>query len=336
MGALSKIAKTALKAKTKKNKYTADQLRTAYKNLSDGQVEMMKKRGIDEAKFVAKYKDATAKSGPTLNIPVSVRNKVVKFLATLAGGSELGARTAKKNKKALGGFQKPKGGNIGNVEAVLGIGKGMSGDAAPQFQKVGKQPRTKIYNTRISDTPDAGFAGSKKIIKPGSFKEAFAVAYAKGPNTKFTYKGKQYKAIKKHAGKGPPKNRKEDKVTKATIIKGKRDTTKTFTKKDVDAAAKNVTKRKNNQASADAGAVAAAAAAVKLLDKTFKKKTKTPASGRFGQRKAGGIMKANKGAFPDLSGDGKVTQKDILIGRKVIKKRGGGAAIRGMNFKGNF
>ena len=47
-------------------------------------------------------------------------------------------------------------------------------------------------------------------------------------------------------------------------------------------------------------------------------------------------MKANKGAVPDLSGDGKVTQKDILIGRKVIKKRGGGAAIRGMNFKGNF
>ena len=28
--------------------------------------------------------------------------------------------------------------------------------------------------------------------------------------------------------------------------------------------------------------------------------------------------------FPDLSGDGKVTQKDILIGRGVIKKRKGG------------
>ena len=34
MGALSKIVKTAFKAKTKKNKYTGDQLRKAFKNLS--------------------------------------------------------------------------------------------------------------------------------------------------------------------------------------------------------------------------------------------------------------------------------------------------------------
>ena len=38
----------------------------------------------------------------------------------------------------------------------------------------------------------------------------------------------------------------------------------------------------------------------------------------------------NKGGFPDLSGDGKVTQKDILIGRGVIKKAGGGSAMPGM------
>ena len=29
--------------------------------------------------------------------------------------------------------------------------------------------------------------------------------------------------------------------------------------------------------------------------------------------------------FPDLSGDGKVTKKDILMGRGVIKKKRGGA-----------
>ena len=29
----------------------------------------------------------------------------------------------------------------------------------------------------------------------------------------------------------------------------------------------------------------------------------------------------NKGKFPDLSGDGKVTKKDILMGRGVIKKK---------------
>ena len=46
-------------------------------------------------------------------------------------------------------------------------------------------------------------------------------------------------------------------------------------------------------------------------------------------------MKDGGAAFPDLSGDGKVTKKDILIGRGVIKKsRGGGIAIQGTGFKG--
>ena len=40
--------------------------------------------------------------------------------------------------------------------------------------------------------------------------------------------------------------------------------------------------------------------------------------------------KPKKGGFPDLSGDGKVTQKDILMGRGVIKKAGGGSAMPGM------
>ena len=54
------------------------------------------------------------------------------------------------------------------------------------------------------------------------------------------------------------------------------------------------------------------------------------------------MKKKDGGAFPDLSGDGKVTQKDILIGRGVIKKkmggiaRGGGAAIQGTGFKGVY
>ena len=42
---------------------------------------------------------------------------------------------------------------------------------------------------------------------------------------------------------------------------------------------------------------------------------------RILNRKEGGS--ASK--FPDLSGDGKVTQKDILMGRGVIKKRKGGS-----------
>ena len=85
-----------------------------------------------------------------------------------------------------------------------------------------------------------------------------------------------------------------------------------------------------------------------------------------GQKKAmGGMMEARKkgmglkmntggmAGFPDLTGDGKVTQKDILRGRKVpgfkgggtVKKRvvkrkpksrGTGAAVRGTKFKGVF
>ena len=34
------------------------------------------------------------------------------------------------------------------------------------------------------------------------------------------------------------------------------------------------------------------------------------------------------GKFPDLSGDGKITKKDILMGRGVIKKKDGGI-VRG-------
>ena len=37
-----------------------------------------------------------------------------------------------------------------------------------------------------------------------------------------------------------------------------------------------------------------------------------------------------KGGFPDLSGDGKTTMKDILIGRGVIKKPGGKKDMPGM------
>tara|TARA_Y100000816_G_C25815091_1_gene426616 strand:- start:116 stop:595 length:480 start_codon:yes stop_codon:yes gene_type:complete len=54
------------------------------------------------------------------------------------------------------------------------------------------------------------------------------------------------------------------------------------------------------------------------------------------------LKKADGGGFPDLSGDGKITQKDILMGRGVIKKklggvaRGGRAAIQGTGFSGVY
>ena len=60
----------------------------------------------------------------------------------------------------------------------------------------------------------------------------------------------------------------------------------------------------------------------KELEKRLKKKPK--------------VMEAKKGGsakFPDLSDDGKVTQKDILIGRGVIKRKKGGPAAGGPKTK---
>ena len=55
--------------------------------------------------------------------------------------------------------------------------------------------------------------------------------------------------------------------------------------------------------------------------KPDKKKTKNPGKGGKGN-----IVNLKDGGFPDLSGDGKTTMKDILIGRGVIKKKRGGMA----------
>ena len=43
------------------------------------------------------------------------------------------------------------------------------------------------------------------------------------------------------------------------------------------------------------------------------------------KKMGGGMLKYKKGGFPDLSGDGKTTMKDVLIGRGVIKKKSGGS-----------
>ena len=54
------------------------------------------------------------------------------------------------------------------------------------------------------------------------------------------------------------------------------------------------------------------------------------------------LKKADGGGFPDLRCAGKITQKDILMGRGVIKKklggvaRGGRAAIQGTGFSGVY
>ena len=71
------------------------------------------------------------------------------------------------------------------------------------------------------------------------------------------------------------------------------------------------------------------------------KREEKPRSPKFGERKIVRQKRTKttgnqpskpkrKGGFPDLSGDGKVTQKDILMGRGVIKRAGGGSTMPGM------
>ena len=56
-------------------------------------------------------------------------------------------------------------------------------------------------------------------------------------------------------------------------------------------------------------------------EKMYDEAKKTPSAMKRVGKKEGGEMK--KKSFPDLTGDGKVTMKDILKGRGVIKKKGG-------------
>jgi hypothetical protein len=96
--------------------------------------------------------------------------------------------------------------------------------------------------------------------------------------------------------------------------------------------------------------------AIEYMQDDKKKREGMATGGMAEMRKKGmGLKMANGGeaSFPDLTGDGKVTQKDILRGRKVpgfkgggtVKKRvvkrkpksrGTGAAVRGTKFKGVF
>ena len=69
------------------------------------------------------------------------------------------------------------------------------------------------------------------------------------------------------------------------------------------------------------------------LDKEFSRKVT-----KQNEEAMKNVKKTNKkkdGGFPDLTGDGKVTKKDILKGRGVPGfSRGGGMAIQGLGFRG--
>ena len=87
----------------------------------------------------------------------------------------------------------------------------------------------------------------------------------------------------------------------------------------------------------EAGAGGSSGSVVNLGNGATKKPKKMRGGGSVGgpmmpkkpkkMRGGGGVgdpMKMKDGGFPDLSGDGKVTQKDVLMGKGVIKKNVGG------------
>ena len=66
---------------------------------------------------------------------------------------------------------------------------------------------------------------------------------------------------------------------------------------------------------------------IKLINESLKKENDTKVPGNLNKKEVEMVSESNKlakGGFPDLSGDGEVTQKDILMGKGVIKMKKGG------------
>jgi len=118
-------------------------------------------------------------------------------------------------------------------------------------------------------------------------------------------------------GGGPaPKNRKKSK--RAVTKKLKRAVTKKSSEKTI----KDLQDFENTKSDITAS-----------IDKDFSRKV-----AKQNEDAMKNVKKTNKkkdGGFPDLTGDGKTTQADILKGRGVPGfSRGGGMAIQGLGFKG--
>ena len=171
------------------------------------------------------------------------------------------------------------------------------------------------------------------------FKEAFKHHRGKGAKT-FTWNGKKYtteldteKAKRTAAAKKPAAKKKVGGIRRALFgadgkmggEKGLLDNklTRAFTKRDElnELRAEEVAKKKPVK---------------KMGGGMMKSKMASKGGARGGKRMPTG-MKAGGSAgkkFPDLSGDGKVTQKDILMGKGIVKKQAGGMMKSKMASKG--
>ena len=202
----------------------------------------------------------------------------------------------------------------------LGAGAVGAAGAATILSGDGKDKKEKKYNVGVS--------------KGGvPFKEAFKHYRGKGNKT-FTWNGKKYTTDLKSEVKPKAKVEKEK-------LKKERKRFRPF-----GGAIRRALLGKDEKFGGDKGAIDF----IRRKKKEDKKKPTSPASGasrRPGGKAMGGMMKAkgmSKGGkmmkkgyamggaakkFPDLTGDGKVTQKDILKGRGVPGMKKGGMAKKG-------
>jgi len=246
---------------------------------------------IDKANLATGLK--VTKPGPATSRRVRKRGRNVNVAAgTAATGSVTAAATTRgtrkqQQKKGVKGDQ-AKDRSQQRKEQTMQRESALKRDR----EKTAQQTKTKKYNVGVS--------------KGGvPFKEAFGYYRGKG-QSEFTWNGKKY-TTKLASGKTP---------TPASADASKADDSK-----------KSVTRRGSSRRMSQRKFAGGGMMKAKGMAKGGKMKKKGYAMGGAAMKKKGYKKGGAAGKFPDLTGDGKVTQKDILKGRGVPGFSKGGMVL---------
>jgi len=212
-----------------------------------------------------------------------------------------------------------------------------------EFKKKKKKKKKKARSGNIGNIDMSDFVGSSAILgketnigkKMSSSRNKYKVKNEKEDNMltslykSFSRKSSSYDPTKSNLGGQRFGQRKAGGVIKAVSgtltdkayeIAQAREEGGRFSVSDIELAKEltNDTPPLSPKGRKKASAVRRISAMLKKSEKKAKQKKEKP---NLGQRKAGGMMNSyNKGGLPDFSGDGKITQKDVLMGRGVIPK----------------
>ena len=306
---------------------------SSVKGRPEGKNPPLKTYTVDGKKVSALNRQEALKKAGLNQIGAGAFGAARKKKPTNAGGQRLGQRKA-------GGIMKAKDG-----AAVKKQAKKMAG-MDENFEKNAKKAFGKVKGTSAAYAL-AKAKASKDRMTGQDVKEAKKVV---GKRTGGVMKAFLGNFAVKQGIKTLTKNQKE------TLMNMPDKQRQTILKRLKEAKAEKVPKLNKAKVIGTLGVIAGAGNALLKTGKKGKAKAKRKEDkvsqadiigkgskkGRMGggmmkkYNQGGGMKKYNAGGFPDLSGDGKVTQKDILMGKGVVKKRGGGIAIKGNNFKGTF